>query len=154
MDMLSEYIKDIAVFVVFSASVQMLIPNGKFKPYIELVLGIILVFVMLKPIKAVSESIISTVENAPTDLSLENEELSDDSQVLGLIIKSRLENSISDRLSENFEVEKVECEINKEAEEIKVEEIRIYSNADEMEIKQYLLNELQINNDCVKIIKE
>ena len=154
MDMLSEYIKDIAVFVVFSASVQMLIPNGKFKPYIELVLGIILVFVMLKPIKAVSESIISTVENAPTDLSLENEELSDDSQVLGLIIKSRLENSISDWLSENFEVEKVECEINKEAEEIKVEEIRIYSNADEMEIKQYLLNELQINNDCVKIIKE
>lgn len=54
---LSTYIKNIAVFLIFSTFVEIIMPNGKYKEYIRFILGIILIVIMIKPINNLISSI-------------------------------------------------------------------------------------------------
>lgn len=47
----SNYIKNIAVCIIFSAFVEMLLPNNSFKKYVDIVLGFIIIIVALSPFK-------------------------------------------------------------------------------------------------------
>lgn len=47
----SNYIKNIAVCIIFSAFVAMLLPNNNFKKYVDIVLGFIMIIVVLSPFK-------------------------------------------------------------------------------------------------------
>lgn len=50
MNIFSQYIKNIAVCIIFSAFIQMLLPNNNFRKYIDLVLGFIIIIIVLNPI--------------------------------------------------------------------------------------------------------
>ena len=47
---LSAYIKIIAAFLIFSAFVEIILPDTKFRKYILMVCGLIMVAVMIKPL--------------------------------------------------------------------------------------------------------
>jgi len=50
LNQLSLYIKNIAVFLIFSTFIEIIMPNNRFKEYIRFVLGIILIVIMIEPI--------------------------------------------------------------------------------------------------------
>lgn len=49
MSFLYEYIKGIAVFLIFSAFAEIIVPNGKYRGYVRFVIGFILMVIILKP---------------------------------------------------------------------------------------------------------
>ena len=52
----SDYVRNIAVFLLFMSFIGIITPNSKYKSYINLVLGFMLIFVMLAPISSVIAS--------------------------------------------------------------------------------------------------
>lgn len=50
MEAFTAYIKTIAAFTLFAAFAEMLMPDNSFKKYIQLIMGIMLLSVMLKPL--------------------------------------------------------------------------------------------------------
>ena len=57
MQIVSEYIRNIAVFLIFSSFIAIISPGKKFEPYINLVLGIILIFLVTIPLAGVINAI-------------------------------------------------------------------------------------------------
>lgn len=49
----SAYIKTIAVFIIFSAFAEIVMPNENFKKYIHIVIGFLMIVIVLKPITTV-----------------------------------------------------------------------------------------------------
>lgn len=50
-DFLANYIKNILLCVIFSICIEMIFPNDKYKKYINLISGLILILVITSPIK-------------------------------------------------------------------------------------------------------
>ena len=50
MEMLREYVRNIAVYVIFMALAGAIIPEGKLKSYVDLTMGIILVLILVSPV--------------------------------------------------------------------------------------------------------
>lgn len=51
MDYFYDYIRNIIIFLLFVSFIQIIMPNEKYKNYLQLVLGMILIFIMIKPAK-------------------------------------------------------------------------------------------------------
>ena len=47
------YIRNVIIFLIFSSFIQIIFPNNKYKSYIRLVLGLVLISIMLTPIKKI-----------------------------------------------------------------------------------------------------
>ena len=50
---LGSYIRNIAVFLIFMSFAGIIVPSGKYKEYIDLFFGIVLVFILVSPLTAV-----------------------------------------------------------------------------------------------------
>lgn len=46
----SSYIKEIAFFLIFMIFIEIILPQSKYRNYINLVLGLLLIFIMIKPV--------------------------------------------------------------------------------------------------------
>ncbi|MCL2376041.1 MAG: stage III sporulation protein AF [Defluviitaleaceae bacterium] len=57
MQMISEYIRNLAVFLIFTSFINIILPSNKYEPYINLVLGIILIFVITTPLVGIITTI-------------------------------------------------------------------------------------------------
>ncbi|MCL2350256.1 MAG: stage III sporulation protein AF, partial [Defluviitaleaceae bacterium] len=57
MTALSEYIRNLAVFLIFASFISIISPGKKYEQYINLVLGIILIFVIIAPLSGIVNSI-------------------------------------------------------------------------------------------------
>ncbi len=53
---IAEYIKNIALFLIFMTLVAAVTPKSKYKEYVSLVLGLIFIFIALSPVKALLEA--------------------------------------------------------------------------------------------------
>ncbi len=56
MDVLAQYVKALAVFMVLASVCQIIIPEGRFKGAVSLITGIMLMLIILKPVNAVLNS--------------------------------------------------------------------------------------------------
>lgn len=126
-DLFSNYIKNIAVCIIFSAFVEMLIPDNDFKKYINLVLGFIVILVVLNPLKSIlfkSYPLDIQVFNKASDIennSLLKEKNLYESKQKDLIIttyKSQLEDQIKALISKqsNLNVNSINIEVNEDYE--------------------------------------
>lgn len=52
LDNVSDYIKNIAFFLIFTSFIGIILPDGKYKKYIDIVLGLILIIMTLEPMAA------------------------------------------------------------------------------------------------------
>ncbi|GEM_PF-4382406 len=53
MDMLTQYVKNLALFMIFASVCQIIMPEGRFKGAVCFVTGIMLMLIILKPVNAV-----------------------------------------------------------------------------------------------------
>ena len=67
---LSNYIRNLAVFLIFSSFITIIIPNKKYEQYINLVLGIILIFVITAPLAGVINALAGSSGDIFADISL------------------------------------------------------------------------------------
>jgi len=73
MQVVSEYIRNIAVFMIFSSFITIISPGKKYEPYINLVLGIILIFLITIPLAGVINAIAGGSGDFFSDASLQHE---------------------------------------------------------------------------------
>lgn len=85
----SLYIKNIAVFLIFTTFANIVIPDTKYKSYINLTLGFVMIFLILSPVKAIfnnpnGEDIGSMIDNFTNRLNgnimQDNKDFQDDTQ--------------------------------------------------------------------------
>jgi len=73
MQMISEYIRNIAVFLIFSSFITIISPGKKYEPYINLVLGIVLIFLITAPLVGVINTIAGGSGDFFSDAALQHE---------------------------------------------------------------------------------
>ena len=62
----STYIKNIAIFIIFMSFVGMIIPQSKYKGYINLVMGFVLIFLVLSPLQSIMGGFTGDIGSAVT----------------------------------------------------------------------------------------
>ncbi|MCL2753405.1 MAG: stage III sporulation protein AF [Defluviitaleaceae bacterium] len=70
MSAISEYIRNLAVFLIFASFVNIINPGKKFEQYINLVLGIILIFVLIAPLSGIINALAGSSGDIFADISL------------------------------------------------------------------------------------
>jgi len=70
MAFLANYIRNIAVFMIFASFVTIICPSKKFEQYINLVLGIIMIFVVAAPLAGIITSITGSSGNILRDMHI------------------------------------------------------------------------------------
>ena len=73
MQVISEYIRNLAVFLIFSSFITIISPGKKYDPYINLVLGIILIFVITMPLAGVINTIAGGSGDFFSDAALQHD---------------------------------------------------------------------------------
>ena len=68
---LTEYVKSIAVFLLFISFISIIVPESKYKNYINLVMGLILIFIMLTPIFKIIYNGDANINNMVTSMEVE-----------------------------------------------------------------------------------
>lgn len=71
MTALSTYIRNIAVFLIFSSFITIIVPSKKYEQYINLILGTILVFLIASPLAGIIGSFSSGSGNIFRDMTLQ-----------------------------------------------------------------------------------
>jgi len=70
MTALSDYIRNLAVFILFSSFISIIIPGKKYEHYINLVLGVILIFLIIAPLSGVIAALSSSSGDIFADTAL------------------------------------------------------------------------------------
>ena len=70
MSMISDYIRNLAVFLIFASFVNIISPGKKFEQYINLVLGIILIFVLIAPLSGIINTMAGSSGDIFADIGL------------------------------------------------------------------------------------
>ncbi|MCL2168840.1 MAG: stage III sporulation protein AF [Defluviitaleaceae bacterium] len=70
MTALSDYIRNLAVFLIFASFITIINPGKKFENYINLVLGIILIFIVIAPLSGVIAALGSSSGDIFADINL------------------------------------------------------------------------------------
>ena len=73
MGMVSEYIRNIAVFLVFSSFITIIMPGKLYEPYVKLVLGIVLIFLIAQPLAGAINAIAGSSGDIFSDMALTHE---------------------------------------------------------------------------------
>ena len=73
MQIISEYIRNIAVFLIFSSFITIISPGKKYEPYVNLVLGIILIFLVTIPLAGIITAISGGSGDFFSDAALQHE---------------------------------------------------------------------------------
>lgn len=81
MSFLCEYISNIAIFLVFAVFAEIILPDSKYRGYINLIAGFILIMILLKPVGKLFtqsenffESFVMNIDNELSHKIIENEE--------------------------------------------------------------------------------
>jgi stage III sporulation protein AF len=53
MDFITDYVRKIAEFMLINAVVSVIVPNSKYKIYVNMIMGIILVALILSPVREI-----------------------------------------------------------------------------------------------------
>ena len=67
---LSNYIRNLAVFLIFSSFITIITPNKKYENYINLTLGIILIFLIIAPLSGIINAFNTSSGDIFADISL------------------------------------------------------------------------------------
>lgn len=71
LSLLSEYVRNLGMFLLFMTFVSIITPNSKYKGYINLIMGFMLIFVIISPISNVVASSFITLEDIFAEVGIE-----------------------------------------------------------------------------------
>ena len=120
-ELFSSYIRNIAIFIIFMTLIELVLPDSKYKAYINLVSGFLLLFIMLTPVQSMLQNVAVNIYKNPFDISLEldksimqKERAYYDKEQKGIIIamyREQLVQQIEGLISTNGNFHFVGCEI-------------------------------------------
>ena len=128
-DYFYDYIRNIILFLVFMSFIQVILPNNKYRSYINLVFGMILIFIMIKPI----DSILNGINNVDSLNIFNNQDFEINSNIdsekykdiQNQMVKNAFQDNIKVQIESILKNEYVIKKINLELYENKYEEINI-----------------------------
>lgn len=152
---ISSWAQQIIFAVIIGTILQMLLPEGKNKKYIKIVIGVYVLFAVISPVVGKNidlnlDEFNLSLDNTTTSLDETNKENINDIFVTNLVqdIKSKLSNkgygceNVELQTNENYEVEKINITgIYEVKEDDKKEEEK---NENKVEINSISINEVQI----------
>lgn len=157
---ISLYIKSIAFFIIFMAFIEIVLPNGKYRSYINLVLGIILIIMMIQPVNKLLYKFNISIDNEILNANYELDKsiIEKESQYYNEKQKEIILNSFRDKIKEqitylledyavvsNIEIELISNENNIQIEKIFID-IKKFNISDKNKIKPIVIDE-NINNN-------
>jgi len=71
MQIISEYIRNLAVFLIFSSFITIITPSKKYETYVNLVLGIILIFIITMPLAGIINTMVGGSGDFFSDMALQ-----------------------------------------------------------------------------------
>ncbi|WP_250277673.1 stage III sporulation protein AF [[Clostridium] colinum] len=131
LDYFYDYIKNIILFLVFMSFIQVILPTNKYRSYINLVFGMILVFIMIEPLNLIFDS----VKNVEA-LTIFNEQDFKQNNMINVekykniqndMVKSAFKENIKSQIKTILKDKYIIKDINLELYENKYEEINIES---------------------------
>lgn len=147
------YIKNISICIIFTAFVEMLLPNDNFKKYINLVLGFIIIIAILNPIKNFMSSadqidfkVFSISSKINNDLLLNQKNIQNKQKDLIIsTYKQQLEQQIKKIISEqtDLEIENISIEVDEDFESdtfSQIQHIELYAQSQENAVKEEQMN--------------
>ncbi len=119
MNILSTYIKTITFYVVFINIIEMIMPSEKYSSYIRLFLGLILIYIVIKPvflfnINSVNSDILQNYENYITANSENIDVQNIEETRINLVTNNYIQNKkieIVNLIESNTKYEVVNCDI-------------------------------------------
>ena len=128
-DYFYDYIRNIILFLVFMSFIQVILPNNKYRSYINLVFGMILIFIMIQPINNIFNGInsidslnIFNKKDFEINSNIDSEKYKD---VQNQMVKNAFQDNIKAQVESILKNEYTIKEINLELYENKYEEINI-----------------------------
>ena len=128
-DYFYDYIRNIILFLVFMSFIQVILPNNKYRSYINLVFGMILIFIMIQPINNIfneTNSIdslnIFNKKDFEINSNIDSEKYKD---VQNKMVKNAFQDNIKAQVESILKNEYTIKEISLELYENKYEEINI-----------------------------
>ncbi len=172
MEFISNYIKNIGVFIIFITLIGIISPTDKYKKYIKLILGFILIFVVISPISSLLKNNNFSVDNlmvkmayspeqdfedtiSQNDLIIQNYEAELEAQVSNILKNNQkyaLENCFFniDKSEENFgAIKSIGIILNEKTADKKNKLIRI----EKVVISEPVSEENDIQNEELNLIK-
>lgn len=67
----SSYIKEIAFFLIFMIFIEIILPQSKYRNYINLVLGLLLIFIMIKPVNVLLAKFNTSIDSEIINKTIE-----------------------------------------------------------------------------------
>jgi len=131
---LENYIRSIALTVVFSAFIELFVPNGNLKKYIDIVTGFIIIIVLMQPIKEIffnSGELELEVFNIQTQI--ENNSVLNQAQYLEEKQKQLVINTYTENLKRQI------CEVVSKGSDVEIESIDI-----ELENENYSISNIEL----------
>ncbi len=157
MDMLADYVKSLAMFMIFASVCQIILPEGKLKGAVSFIIGIMLMLIVLKPVNAVinteGKSIIrNSIKLNSYDTKNQLEQYGDGSEIVISAFKTSCENM----LMEEIKAEAVNVKVvNDEEEGVYISSVELkIKNQDTEKIKSEVANLCGIEKDKIKVINE
>ncbi|MBZ4668536.1 MAG: spoIIIAF [Defluviitaleaceae bacterium] len=138
--LIGEWIRKIALFVIFSALIEILMPESHFRKYIHMILGFVLMLMLIRPITYIffdnKDTFINLVEI--NQLEMERQSIARQSS----IIESKQEELILDTYKSNLgeQIEKL-IESNTNAD---VGNIKLYVNEDKSDKSYGILQKVEL----------
>ena len=158
---LSTWAEQIVLAVVISTIIELILPNNKNKKYIQMILGIYILFNIISPIIK-NKEVISMDDYTKIANNIEENTTIDQSSMdkrLEIIYLNELENDIKNKFSSNG-IQVIECKVdaelntNKKNAGIHLIKVKIKAPEDENkleEIKNQIITEYEITEDKISI---
>ncbi len=144
-EIFSDYIKNIALSIIFSVFISMLLPDNNFKKYIDIVLGFIIMIMVLNPVKdfvlkndiSFDLKVFNKSAEIENTLLLNQKNLYEENQreIIIKTYKSKLNEQINELVSQstNLAVESINIEVNEDFDSnnfAEIQKIELYINED------------------------
>lgn len=159
-EILSNWAKSLGVTIVVVSIIEMILPNNKTKKYINVILGMFVIFNIISPIIVNKNKLKQAsigIENYKIDAN--NVDQTSMNERIQDLYEKELEKDIKNKLkNQNYNITscnvKVEIPKNNE-DDVKIKKIKLQiediTNTDVKEIKKFLEDEYEVNEKCLEI---
>ena len=159
---MSSWAEQIVLAVIIATIIELILPKNKNKKYIQMVIGVYVLFNIISPVVKNKEAISVeeyNVDEYQTNSKYEIDQSSMDERIEKIYLEELQKNTISKFQDAGFEVEKciidAELDTNKKNAGIHLITVKIKSPTDENELNknvEELAKEYEISKDKIKII--
>ena len=148
MEYIKSYFLNIIAVILFTVVVEILMPNTSLKGYIKLVLGLLVVFTVIKPIMNLANVDFSTFLTTDEVIIVSSQvEEVQNSQINNLFCE-KLETTIAEDIQNNFN-QTVSVDVDADVNEIRKITVLGASKEKENDVATYILNIYGVENVCV-----